>query len=230
MRRFSILALGLLTVALVVAPSTRRAVAETPAQAEHGARTEGGHAAPGHAGGHDAPAAEPNILELKPSLSIATLLVFGLLLAVLWRFAWGPLAKALHDREHNMEHALHAAEHARAEADRLLAEHRAQMAQAADQVRAIIEEARRDAQSTADEILKKAHAESESTRQRAEREIGTARDQALLEIWTKTADLAVTVAGKVLAKQLNPDDHRRLVEVAKNELPAAPNGRGGHAA
>jgi F-type H+-transporting ATPase subunit b len=215
MRRHSFLALGFLTLALLFAPVTRQAFGQ-----DHGAAPAGEHAAP----------AEPNILELKPSLGVSTLLVFGILLLVLWRFAWGPLAKALHDREHGMEEALHATEHARAEAERLLAEHRGQMAQASEQVRALIDAARRDAQSAADDIVHKAQAEAESTRQRAERDIHTARDQALLEIWTKTADLAVTVAGKVLSRQLSPEDQRRLVEVAQAELPASPNGRGGHAA
>jgi F-type H+-transporting ATPase subunit b len=211
MRRLSNVLLGLLGFALVLAPTL------VLAAEEHG----GGHESGG--GG------SPNILEFKPDLGIATVLVFLILLGILWRYAWGPLAKALHDREHGMEEALHATEHARAEAERLLAEHRAQMAQAAEQVRALIESARNDAQAAADDIVRKAQAEAEATRQRAERDIHTARDQALLEIWSKTADLAVSVAGKVLARQLTPEDHRRLVEVAQAALPATPNGHGGHA-
>ena len=68
-------------------------------------------------------------------------------------------------------------------------------------------------------------AEAEASRQRAERDIASARDQALVEIWSKTAELAVTVAGRVLARDLGPDEHRRLIEVAINELPAAPSGQ-----
>ena len=48
-----------------------------------------------------------------------------------------------------------------------------------------------------------------------------------MEIWTKTADLAVSVAGRVLARELNRDDHRRLVEAALGELPASPGGQRG---
>ncbi len=60
-------------------------------------------------------------------------------------------------------------------------------------------------------------------------DLGVARDQALVEIWSKTADLAVSVAGRVLSRELNEADHRRLVESAIGELPAAPgaNGHGG---
>jgi F-type H+-transporting ATPase subunit b len=37
----------------------------------------------------------------------------------------------------------------------------------------------------------------------------------------------VSVAGKVLAKNLGDDDRRRLLDQAIAELPAAPNGQGG---
>lgn len=170
---------------------------------------------------------EDQILALRPSLAVATVIVFGLLLAVLWKFAWGPLAQALHDREHGLEHTLQETERARQDAERLLAQHREQMAQAAEQARGLLDQARRDAQASSDELIKKAQAEAESARHRAETEIGLARDQALKDIWTQSADLAVSIAGKVLERELRPDDHRRLVEQALAELPSAPKGREG---
>jgi hypothetical protein len=41
--------------------------------------------------------------------------------------------------------------------------------------------------------------------------------------------MAVSVAGKVLSKELSDNEHRRLLEVAINELPAkaSSNGHGG---
>ncbi len=186
------------------------------------APADAGHGEPGHAGAE----AQPNILKPESSLAIWTLIVFLVLLLVLRKFAWGPLSTALHQREEHMEHVLHDAERARNESERLLAEHRKQMAATADEVRALIEEARRDAQVTADEIIRKAQAEAEASRDRAQREIGLARDQALVEIWSKTADLAVSVAGRVLARELNESDHRRLIETAMGELPASPAANG----
>ncbi len=125
-----------------------------------------------------------------------------------------------------MEHVLLDAERARNESERLLTEHRKQMAATADEVRALIEGARRDAQAAGDEIIRKAQAEAEASRDRAQREIGVARDQALVEIWSKTADLAVSVAGRVLTRELNESDHRRLIETALAELPASPAANG----
>src|SRR6185312_6117454 len=131
-------------------------------------------------------------------------------------------------REEHIEHCLLESERARNESERLLAEHRRQLAATADEVRAILDEARRDAQATSEEILGRARAEADAERQRTRREIETARDQALVEIWNKTADLAVSVAGKVLARELNEGDHRRLVDAAVGELPPAPGSANGH--
>jgi F-type H+-transporting ATPase subunit b len=227
------LAVGLAVTTLQVALAARAARAQEHHAAPAGAAAEkGAAAAEGHGPGGEHASDEhgdPNILEPQPTLAIWTVVVFIGLLLVLGRFAWGPLLAALHRREEHLEHVLHDTERARNEAEHLLAEHRRLMAEAQEQVRKMLEEARREAQASADEIGRTAQAEAEATRHRAERDIATARDQALLQLWSKSADLAVSVAGKVLARDLGPDEHRRLIETAMNELPAAPaaaNGRG----
>jgi F-type H+-transporting ATPase subunit b len=174
---------------------------------------------------------EPKInpVEVKPGLALWTVVVFLLLLGVLTRFAWTPLLAALHSREQHLEHVLLETERARNESEANLAEHRKLMARAGDEVRGILDKARQEAQATADQLIKQAQAEAEVAKQRAQRDIGQARDQALAEIWEKTAGMAVAIAGKVLTKELNETEHRRLLDVAINELPAAStsNGHGG---
>jgi F-type H+-transporting ATPase subunit b len=241
MTRHPILPLGLLSLALGLVLAVRPALPQEPSKATprpnedvlidqvvpHQAAAPG--AAPAETHGEE----KPNILKANYILGISTLVVFLVLLWVLGKFAWGPLQKALHDREESLEHTLQATERARQEGERLLAEHRKQMEQAAEQVRAIMDQAHRDAEATAADILRKAQAEAEAARHRAERDIATARDQALVELWTKASDLAVSVAGRVLSKELGADDHRRLVAAAIQELPDRPpgaNGHGGHRA
>ncbi len=238
MTRQSPLALGLLALSLASAP---RAMADepkgtgahaAPASAAHGpsgvdsitATPEPitGHGAPG-GGSHE----QPNILAIEAPLAIWTVVVFGVLLLILAKFAWKPMMKALHDREEHVEHCLLEAERARNEAERLMAENQKNLARAAEQVRALIESARKDAEAAANGIIQKAQAEAESSRERAERDIATARDQALSDIFTRTADLAVAVAGKVLSRDLTDADQRRLADAAMAELPAMANGRQG---
>jgi F-type H+-transporting ATPase subunit b len=243
MPRQLILALGLSAALLAVGPSGRAVAVQAtatatsesaaPGHALEGRLASAAVADEGAAAGHGAAAshgggeAQPNILEPQPSLAIWTVVVFLGLLLVLGRFAWKPLLGALHQREEHLEHVLHDTEKARNEAERLLAEQRRILAETQESVRSMLEEARREAQAAADEIARKAQADADAARQRAERDITTARDQALIEIWSKASELAVTVAGKVLSRELGPDEHRRLIEVATRELPAAPSGRNG---
>jgi F-type H+-transporting ATPase subunit b len=201
---------------------------------------EKGHAAPSAASGHEPEKAgvtehggggPSNPLKPEPTLAIWTLVVFIGLFAILSKFAWKPLMHALHEREKHLEHVLHETERARNESEGLLSEHRKQMARAAEEVRGLLEQARADAQRTGEKIVKQAQDEAESAKQRAQRDIGAARDSALAEIWEKTADMAVSVAGRVLSKELTEGDHKRLLDAAIGELPAAPgsNGHGGKA-
>ena len=187
------------------------------------AAAKASHADAAHA---DAPI-QPVKVEL--GLMVWTVVVFVLLLIVLTRFAWKPLLAALHSREQHLEHVLLETERARNESEANLAEHRKLMAKAGDEVRAILDKARQEAQATADQLVKQAQGEAELAKQRAQRDIGQARDQALAEIWEKTADMAVGVAGRVLTKELSDADHRRLLDAAIKELPAATtaNGHGG---
>lgn len=242
MRRLTLFALGVLVLAACwAAPARVRAGKAAPANSgpagpaaaadEHPAPDPaGGPAAGAHdaAGGEAAHGGQPNILEPQLPLAFWTLVVFLCLLFVLGRFAWGPLSKALHDREHHLRRTLEGAELARSEAERLLAQHREQMERAQEQIQAMLDEARRDAQANADEIRRAAQTEAEATRQRSLADIATARDQALTDIWSKTADLAVGIAGKVLQRELSPEDHRRLIDQAVHDLPVRANGSGAH--
>ena len=233
MFRLPTLALGLLALTLLGGPARPTLGQEaapghaTPAEAKE--KDFAGAAQPtepGHEGADQSHGKSPDIMEVQSPLAIYTVIVFGLLLAILTRFAWRPMIKALHEREAHLQQVLLDSERARNDAEAIAASHRKQLAGAADEVRALIEQARKDAQASADAIKRAAQEEVDASRDRAKREISGATEQALMEIWSKTADMAV--AGKVLAKELGESDHRRLVEVAMSELPS--NGRpGSHA-
>lgn len=218
------IALGLVLALGLSAPGRSWAQHPEPAAAAPGHET----AAAPEGGGHGGGAAASNPLKAEPTLAIWTLLVFLCVLGVLGKYAWKPLLTALHERERHLQHALDETERARSESEALLAEHRRQMSRAADEVRALLDQARRDAQATADVMIRQAQEEAEAARQRAQRDIASARDQALAEIWQKTADMAVQTAGRVLATELSADDHRRLLDAAIRELPAASAGANGH--
>jgi F-type H+-transporting ATPase subunit b len=149
--------------------------------------------------------------EIKGDLAIFTFVVFLLLLAILYKFAWGPISSGLEKREHRIAEHIAAAERGHAEAKAMLAEYERKLATAQDEVRAILDEARRDAQHTHEEILAKAKAEAAVEAARAKHDVETARDQALKQLVETSANLAVDLAGQILKTKLGPAEHSQLI-------------------
>ncbi|MGE0605580.1 MAG: F0F1 ATP synthase subunit B [Pirellulales bacterium] len=172
----------------------------------HGDDHADGH---GHGVGHDGASSDPS--ELKSDLAIFTFIIFVLLFAILYKFAWGPISTALDAREKGIKDNIEAAQRANDEGKVLLAQYEKKLADAQGEVKAIIEEARRDAEHTQQEILAKARADAQAERDRSLREIETATDQALKELAEKSTNLAVDLAGKIVQAQVKKSDHDRLI-------------------
>jgi F-type H+-transporting ATPase subunit b len=168
----------------------------------------------GHHLGKPATPDATNILSFSEDLAIFTFIVFVIVLIILWLFAWGPISRALDERERRISDHIAAAQRQNEEARRMLVQYEKKLESAQGEVRAILEEARRDAAHTQDEILAKAREDAQRERDRAVREIDQARQTALKELGEKSVDLAVELAGKIVASKLSPDDHARMVQDA----------------
>jgi F-type H+-transporting ATPase subunit b len=197
---------------------------------EHAKEHADAHAADSHGadahGAHDhIGMANPgkNILkpeEVKSDLAFATFLVFLVLLAILWKFAWGPIVKALEAREQRIEHNIQDAERANEEAKALLKQYEQKLATAANEVRELLDEARRDAEQTKLAIAAEGKTLAEAERVRALREIDAATDQALEALSKRSAELAVELASKILQTKLSGAEHAKLIEEAMAKFPA----------
>ena len=68
-------------------------------------------------------------------------------------------------------------------------------------------------------------AEADAMIERARREIGLARDAAVKDLYDQAAEMATTIAGKVIRKALTPEEHDRLLADSLDELQRlGPNG------
>lgn len=166
-------------------------------------------------------AASANPLVVDPDLAIWTVIIFLLLLAVLWKFAWGPIVQALDAREKVVADYLAAAEAKHEEAKGLLAAHEARLAMAKDEVREMLEEARRDAEATKAQIVSEAEAAAKAHRDRAIRDVEQARDSAVRSLAETSANLAVDLAGKVVRQNLTGAQQAELVREAIGKLAAS---------
>ncbi len=206
--------LSTLRAAILVATVLVLAVCPASAVAAHAAQGE--HA---HIGQADAGAQLEKPEEIKSDLAFFTFVVFLLLLAILWKFAWGPIVAALERREAVVANHIAQAERNHQEAKALLAQYEQKLAAAASEVRELMEEARRDAEYAKQAILAEAKAGAEAERVRALRDIEAATDAAVKALAERSADLAVELAGKILKFKLTSDDHARLIQEALAKLP-----------
>ena len=211
---FSKLFLRLLVVALSLA-----ALSAPAASAQESHAGDAAHEA--HIGTANAGPGLEKPEEYKSDLAIATFVVFMLLLAILWKFAWGPIVAALELREEKVANHIAQAERNHAEARALLSQYEQKLANAANEVRELMEEARRNAEHAKQSILAEAKAGAEAERVRALHDIGTATDQALESLAERSAQLAVDLAGKILQSKLSAADHARLIQDAMAKFPTA---------
>jgi F-type H+-transporting ATPase subunit b len=201
----------LLVIGLAAASTwADNAVASDPATPKAAAQ---GHDADKHGDSHDGDSVN-KILDL----AIWTVVVFLLLLAVLHRYAWKPMLSGLQHREANIRSALDEAEKARAEAQALRSQFQVEMDKAQAKVNGIIDDAKRNAQAAADDLTTKARSEIAADRDRLRREIQVEVDQAMQMLWVKAATLATQASAKAIGKQLDVDQHRRLIDEAINEI------------
>jgi F-type H+-transporting ATPase subunit b len=151
---------------------------------------------------------------LAPSygLMVWTLVIFVLLLAVLAKFAFGPITAAVEARERALEEAINAAKRDREEAALLLAEHRAALDASRAEGQKLIAEARAAAERVRAELVEQAHVEQARMLERARAEIEAERAKAIAALRREAVDLAILGAGKVINQNLDRDANRKLVE------------------
>jgi F-type H+-transporting ATPase subunit b len=171
--------------------------------------------------------AQQDIFGWAIDLGVWTLVVFLLLLFVLGKFAWKPMLQGLEHREKSIHAALKEAEQARDEAERLRQQLQAQIERANEQAREIMEEARKAAERSSAEMIAAARKEIQAERDRSTRDIEMTAEKARQQLWSETAQLATLVSGKVIRRQLGPEDHRQLVDEALAELRRASDDRMG---
>jgi len=192
---------------------------ETSLAAEQeGVLGEAGGAQEGHSGTDAVHEGTPDVFSGTWITPILTLAVFVVLLAVLGKWAWGPILSGLQKREEHIRQSIEEAEKARADGEKALAEYKEKLAEAQGEAQAIIDKGRADAVALADELKQKAQEEGQHLRAQAARDISSAKDQALKEMYDQSVNLAADIAGRIIHKELNAEDHRELLQESLNKL------------
>ncbi len=164
--------------------------------------------------------AEGSVVSFNFATFVWTLGTFLFTLWFLSKFAWPALTKNMEAREVRITEGLRKAEEAEERA-RELAERQEQiLAEARAEAKQLLAESRAAAETQRASLVEAAQGDIAAERERAKREIDLERARAVDELKATTVDLTLEASSQLLQRELNDDDHRRLVRGLIDELAA----------
>lgn len=158
--------------------------------------------------------------EWRAEKAIATLIVFGCLMAGLLTFAWKPIREGLEKREKTIADDLASAEKASQDAMAKLKEYEAKLASANAESQQILADARKDAETAGQRLITAAQEESARQRDRALAEIESAKSVALSELAQRSTDVAMSLAGRIIGREVKAADHNNMIQEMLSKLPS----------
>jgi F-type H+-transporting ATPase subunit b len=143
---------------------------------------------------------------------------FGIVCAVLYKFAYTPVLQILETRRQQIAAGIANAQKIKAELARIESERQAVLTKAGDEGRRLIEEARAAAARVQAEETQKATAGAEQILVRAHEAADRDHARMLAELKHEVGRLVVETTASVTGKILTADDHRRLAEETAAQL------------
>lgn len=140
------------------------------------------------------------------------LLAMLILLALLKKYALGPLLNIMKQREDHIAGEITSAEEKNKEAQQFIQEQRVLLKEARQESQTLIENAKKLGEKQKEEIIQAARAESERLKEAARTEIVKEKEQAVSALREQVASLSVMIASKVIEKELDEQAQEKLIQ------------------
>ena len=158
------------------------------------------------------------LVQPDPGLFFWTILTFLTLVFLLKKFAWGPLLKALEERQETIRKSLDDAEQAKQELTRLQDESAQITAEARAEAQSIVTKSRAEAERVREDLKEKAKNEADAILKNAERQIHLETDRAVQQIRQEVVELSLNVASKLIRKNLTQEDNDALIQESLSQI------------
>ena len=135
-----------------------------------------------------------------------------LLLFILKKLLFKPVTNILSQRENEVGEMYKKAEEAQKNAEDMESEYRGKLSAAKEEASKIVKEATREATLKGEAIVSEAQKKAQAAMEKAEKQIEQEKKAAVSEIKSDIASIAISVAEKVIEKDINESDYERLVE------------------
>jgi F-type H+-transporting ATPase subunit b len=158
------------------------------------------------------------LVQPDPGLYIWTIATFLVLMVLLAKFAWRPLLEALAKREESIKKSLDDARQTKLELERIYNESAKMLAEARNKADEILAATRADANRFRDEMKEKARSEAATIVTSAERQVQAETARALQQIRQEAIDISVSIASRLLARNVSASDNARLIEDTMKQI------------
>ncbi len=150
--------------------------------------------------------------------AIYQLIMFFILMALLRKWAWGPIMNMMKQREEHIANEIDTAEKNRKEAVKYLEEQREAIKEARQEAQEIVENAKKLSAKQGEEIVATAKAEAERMKDSALAEIQREKEQAVSALREQVTSLSVLIATKVIEKELDEKQQDQLIQEYLKEV------------
>ena len=143
---------------------------------------------------------------------------FILLLVLVKKYAWSNLTSIFEQRAEKIAADIDGAEQARQKAEVLAQKREDELAGSRKEAKTIIENAKETAEKSKASILADAKLEAGRLKEKANQEIAQNKAEALQSVKGDVADLTISLAEKILSKNLDSQAHKELIDQYINQL------------
>ena len=142
-------------------------------------------------------------------ISLINLLIIYLILK---KFLFKPVQKVMTERRSQVDRMYSDANESRSAANEMKQEYEHRLATARQEADTMIRTAAQTAQQKGDQIVADAKAQASYTKQKAEAEIELQKQQMLKDVQGEISDLAVSIASKVVEKEVSRQEYDGFVD------------------
>ena len=151
-------------------------------------------------------------LSFDPGLFMWTIVTFLIVLTILKWKAWGPLMNALDKRAEDINNALLVADRAKEDAEKASQDYEELVQKAHAEAQQIIADSKAAGERVKNDIESVARENAEEMIGKAKTQIEAESQKAIQEIKSSVVDLSIEAAEKIIEKNLDSEDNRKLVD------------------
>ena len=157
-------------------------------------------------------------LGLNLKLFIAQLINFAVVLFVLWKWVFTPVAKKLQERTDKIEKSMNDADRITKEKDEFGKWRENEMVKVRSQASALVTAAESQAQKSKEEILNQAKQEQSSLLKQTQLQILQEKDKAISDIKSEVANMVTIATEKLIKTKLDSSKDKELIQESLKNL------------